>query len=298
MSAIEITTKIGCVNACSYCPQDKLMAAYREKSSIFYMEFDLFKKCINNIPVNINIHFSGMCEPWLNPRCTDMLLYAHQKGHKILVYTTLIGMNLSDIEIFEPIPFLDFYVHLPFEEIGREKEASGDYLKLLKKISRSRIKNLTFRIHRKEVLREIKPLLNNKNIIYLPLSTRGGNVEFEGVNNPKRRQKIIGCLRNLRQNVLLPNGDVIICCMDYGMKHILGNLLVSDYSVLFDSEEFLRVKRGLKCGSADILCKHCDGFSYEAIFFDKVWRYFFAGLKNPGNFRFFPRLLWEYLKFK
>jgi len=26
------------------------------------------------------------------------------------------------------------------------------------------------------------------------------------------------------RNVLLPNGDVVLCCMDYGLDHILGNL--------------------------------------------------------------------------
>ena len=30
-------------------------------------------------------------------------------------------------------------------------------------------------------------------------------------------------------NITLPNGDVSLCCMDYGLEHIIGNLLEQDY---------------------------------------------------------------------
>ena len=39
------------------------------------------------------------------------------------------------------------------------------------------------------------------------------------------------CNRALRMNhnVLLPNGDVVLCCMDFGMQHVLGNLKRQSY---------------------------------------------------------------------
>ena len=33
-----------------------------------------------------------------------------------------------------------------------------------------------------------------------------------------------GCVENLYHNVLMPNGDVSLCCMDYGLDNIIGNL--------------------------------------------------------------------------
>ena len=48
--------------------------------------------------------------------------------------------------------------------------------------------------------------------------------------------------------------------MDYGMKHILGNLKEQDYESLFESNEFLLVQRGQVDASHDILCRYCDCF--------------------------------------
>ena len=42
-------------------------------------------------------------------------------------------------------------------------------------------------------------------------------------------QKPCGCLEKLYHNVVLPNGDVSLCCMDYGLEHIIGNLLDQEY---------------------------------------------------------------------
>ncbi len=91
--------------------------------------------------------------------------------------------------------------------------------------------------------------------------TRALNVSISSKRPPKKRRYRMDCKNNLKHNVLLPNGDVVLCCMDYGMKHILGNLLSSDYNSLFSSKEFLFVKEGLKNDSLDILCRYCEEFA-------------------------------------
>jgi hypothetical protein len=285
MPVIEITTRIGCTNACNYCPQDKIMAAYTQRSSILYMSFDIFKKCIKSIPKDVIISFSGMCEPWLNTECNRMILHAHQNGYTIKIFTTLTGIVLSDIDVLESIPFLDFQVHLPFQEAKEKIKIDENYLNLLMRISRSKINNLGFRFHGEGIPFEIRSIIINKNKVLtrLPLSTRAGNVELKQMPAPKRKKKVIGCSRNFKHNVLLPNGDVLLCCMDYQMKHVLGNLLLSDYLSLFTGEEFLKVKQGLQCNSADILCNYCDAFSYNNILSPKTWYYFLCGYKK---FRF------------
>jgi len=67
ISTMEITTVIGCKIRCAYCPQSKLMKKYAEKSNIYKMTFDTFKSCLDKIPFNVQIDFSGMGEPWMNP---------------------------------------------------------------------------------------------------------------------------------------------------------------------------------------------------------------------------------------
>ena len=75
MATLEITTQIGCKNNCNYCPQETLVKAYKARSDVFEMSFDIFKKCLDKIPKTVRIDFSGMAEPWLNADCTKMVLY-------------------------------------------------------------------------------------------------------------------------------------------------------------------------------------------------------------------------------
>lgn len=63
---------------------------------------------------------------------------------------------------------------------------------------------------------------------------------------------------NLNHNVLLPDGTVVLCCNDFGMKHVLGNLLKEDYDSIISSEQMRLVKRGMNLDeSLSILCRKC-----------------------------------------
>ncbi len=42
-------------------------------------------------------------------------------------------------------------------------------------------------------------------------------------------KRTCGCPENLYHSVLLPNGDVTLCCMDYSLSEILGNLYTQEY---------------------------------------------------------------------
>jgi hypothetical protein len=117
------------------------MRAYAKRSNIYKMTFDTFKRCLDKIPLNVHIDFSGMAEPWLNPECTKMLFYAHERGYDIAVYTTTVGMTTSDIENFESIPFRQFNVHLADKERYSKIEVNDNYLKTIDAILKSNIQN-------------------------------------------------------------------------------------------------------------------------------------------------------------
>ena len=116
---MEITTKIECINARDYYPQDRLIKTYRKRSNILEMSFDTFKTCVDRIPQDVDIHFSGMCEPWLNKDCTKTLMYSCKRGYNIFVFTTLVGMKPSDINSIESVLLKSFMVDLPSNEPGK-----------------------------------------------------------------------------------------------------------------------------------------------------------------------------------
>jgi radical SAM protein with 4Fe4S-binding SPASM domain len=67
------------------------------------------------------------------------------------------------------------------------------------------------------------------------------------------------------QNVVLPNGDVYLCCMDYSLKHRMGNLFEQDYYSLFGSVGAL-VAENVKLGHHHrSLCKSCPRARPHAI---------------------------------
>ena len=267
MATLEITTKIGCRNNCTYCPQDRLIAAFSRKrdraylerarnNGVFQMDFEVFSRCIDKVPASVDVHFTGMCEPWLNPACTRMLLYAHEKGHRIAASSTLVGMSEGDIDALSGVPFKIFWLHLPSADGLEAIRVDAGYLRRLERMLASPI---AIRCHFHG--RSLHPVLKSLSdcVQRQALSSRSGNVQTDdGRPGVRRNTGRITCARNLRCNVLLPSGEVVLCCNDYGMDHVLGNLLTDDYADLHRGEAFQRVKQGLEDPSVEILCRYCD----------------------------------------
>ena len=59
----------------------------------------------------------------------------------------------------------------------------------------------------------------------------------------------------MNHNVLLPDGTVITCCMDYGMTGVFGNLFEQSYEEVLNSEEAKMMRRTLDEGES--ICRHC-----------------------------------------
>jgi hypothetical protein len=74
------------------------------------------------------------------------------------------------------------------------------------------------------------------------LHTKPPEVQQRTLHAPiKDKPQTCGCVEGLYHNVLLPNGDVSLCCMDYSLENILGNLnkqsfdeVVPKYKSCFD----------------------------------------------------------------
>jgi radical SAM protein with 4Fe4S-binding SPASM domain len=62
------------------------------------------------------------------------------------------------------------------------------------------------------------------------------------------------------RNVLLPNGDVVLCCMDYNLKHIIGNLLTQSYDEIFEDrllQDIIEINESSEFNKCSI-CKSCE----------------------------------------
>ena len=251
MNTLEVTTNVGCSVRCSYCPQDILLKAYQHQSQRI-MSLETFKTCINNTPEDIEICFLGMSEPWLNPYCTDMILYANSVRHLGWSSTTLTGMTLEDLSRIKHIPFY-LSIHVPSDDDKMPINVNAEYLNLLDAVLNSMAIQPGVMYFGK-VHPQIEPLLKN-------IKQKG---KFGGLHNRashlepqvKKRTVIKNCYR-LKIGVLLPNGDVALCCNDYSLKHVLGNLLKQDWDSLYKGKEFQKILQEWKNSNSDILCWQC-----------------------------------------
>ena len=285
MAHLEITTVIGCTLNCTFCPQTLLNKSY-EKGGLRQMSLERFKHYIETVPKHISIHFSGMSEPFLNPECMEMVEYSIAKGHRVAIFSTLAGMNIKQAnrigDLLKAGKIACFVLHLPDAHDNMPGfRLSEEYIKVLRVIVNSNnIKMMTMskesrisedlinaiRVHDKDLVRKMIRALPKKgfngNNRSGNLGTKNGALVMPTV--PDYQGYGITCGRSVfyDANVLLPNGDVQLCCQDYGLQHKLGNLGIQSYYDLFKSQElaFIRsANQSINNPDKDkILCTQCD----------------------------------------
>lgn len=248
MGRLEITTHVGCPINCTDCPQKLLQSRYKGKRD---MSLEEFCKAIDKLPPGTRVDFSGMCEPFTNPDCADMILYAAGEGYPLALYTTLQGATAEDWEKLADVEFEVVTIHLPDKDGRSHFKISRGYLELL---SVWRCDN--YSCHGAIDDRVLPYIQRGRNLITY-MHDRAGNVEG------RPHKDIADCWRlacatsgrAMDHNVLLPDGTVITCCMDYGMTGIFGNLYEQTYDEVLHSAEAERMRATLDKGES--ICRHC-----------------------------------------
>lgn len=278
MPTMEITTTVGCTLACTFCPQDKLLKAYK-KGSDKVMSMRTFESILSKVPKHVRINFSGLSEPWLNPLATEMLQKTLEQGRPVAIYTTLQNMSLSDaiivkslLEKFEPQISL-ICLHLPDQSMNmrgyKPSDAFPEVLKTILSVAdgnifpRGKLEVMTMD-GSGQVHEDVAHIVQN-----LPAwqgHTRAGNIskalseKIVAMPTPRHDFSITcGKTPFYDHNVVMPNGDVLLCCMDYSLDNIIGNILETDYWDLFSSPALqkLRILNQKPEFSSDSICKSC-----------------------------------------
>jgi len=278
---LEVTTMIGCPLMCNFCPQDNLRDAYG-KESPKYMSLDTFKTVIDKLPKNCRIDFSGMAEPWVNPDCTAMVEYALTSGKNIAVYTTLynwteetardvlalFNRHRSQVEVFS-IHFPDEYGNMKGWKYSKEWENVFRLMSIGVQQMRIKLEAMTMSDHGKihQDLQHLGIQLYNWFGHDRAGSLNKEQVKEQTVNFIAKHEKPVVCSKtiNYDQHVLLPNGDIVLCCMDYDTKHVLGNMVTQSYEDMFTGEGMVSlIRENTKtCYSDKSLCKSCTDAIYS-----------------------------------
>lgn len=272
--ALEITTVIGCRVNCKYCPQTVLLDAYfkddpnRERK----MTFETFQKCIDKMPSSTTVIFSGAAEPMLNDSVYDMILYANKTGRRIRLLTTLEGMTMEGFKRIQDVSFEAVVLHAPDSENYAKITMNESYFELLDAVISKNNSNGEPFIDWCNCQGTFHPDFLNHitgNIKGIDQKTtlhdRAGNIidnDNAGTISKKEIKGMMLCGGSfpvLNHFMLLPDGSVCLCCMDFGMKHVLGNLLEMSYKDIRHSNELRKVEQGMLWDeSKNILCRNCS----------------------------------------
>lgn len=247
---LEITTIATCpVNCAKYCPQDKLGLAYRGHS---LLPLENFKRALSNVPKDVQIDFSGYGEPFLNPRCKDMILHAYEEGHTVVLYSTLSNITLETWNSIKHVPFEIICIHLPDVDGITKVKITQDYLSVLKDLKGR--PNVSF-MSMGDIVREVREVLPDYKYSFVS-NERAGNCQDV---KPKKKYGKLFCYKlDYTQYVMLPDCTVTLCCMDYGLRHRMSNLLETTYDDLYDSEEMRKVLRSASSfADSYALCRTC-----------------------------------------
>jgi hypothetical protein len=243
---LEFTTAASCAVNCSYCPQGVLKDAYRGETEL---SLGAFRRVVDRLPVDVVVHFSGFVEPWLNAHATEMLECALGLGRRVSVYTTTIGMRTPRIvaELLTGyrdqvdhicIHLPDVLGHMPLkpkpEAIDAFRTVPGvEWMAMGKAVEEPGPMNAWEPNDRAGSLSVALPILG--------------------------RTRHVGPIRcsytpTYEHSVMLPNGNVVLCCQDYGLRAPIGNLFRQTWDEL-DRASIARAN----LDGVDTICRRCNG---------------------------------------
>lgn len=268
---MELTTMIGCPLMCTFCPQENLRDSYG--TGIKYMSQVDLTSMLVKLPKNTRIDFSGMSEPWANPDCTSMLEEVLYMGFNVAIYSTLYGMKdperVRKVLEDHPNQVEVIMIHLP-DANGNMKgwKNSEEWQRAAAIISNTKVpcgvgamtmdRNGIVHPELQAMVGRLPGWVGHTRADSLDVEQIGG----QPISITPMNTFSLTCRSTpfYDRNVLLPDGNVVLCCMDYKLKHIIGNLLTQSYEEIMTGDklaEIIKWNEEPKFNKCSI-CKSCE----------------------------------------
>jgi Iron-sulfur cluster-binding domain len=235
---LEITTSARCSVDCRlFCPQNTVFKSAYEPSTKFLSLPD-FKLAIRTVPKDVWIAFAGFSEPFMNHEAIDMMEYARSEGHKLTLFSTLVGLTKEGIERIRNANPEVFVLHTPDNRGIAHIPDTDNYRELL---------SLAFRR-----LNVTGTSIMSSNF---ESNERAGNCEKV---KPRHVRGPIMCRKlDHPEFVMLPDLRVVGCCMAWSLEWVVGSLRLQTFQEIIDGAEYQRVRRNRLALDGDTICRRC-----------------------------------------
>lgn len=254
---LEVSTCGSCVLNCKYCPQSLIKEKYKGDK---FLSFDNFKLALSKLPNNSTICFAGFSEPCVNPSIIDMIKYSFSRGHSVMLLTTLIGLTIESYNEIKDFTYDHFSIHLPDNKLKTNINITNDYLDLLTHIINNP-PNGTFLCnhHYGDLHESIKHIIPYSYL--LDIHDRSGNLEYDDTNvHHCYKSGSIKCghrFLNGNSGLLLPNGDIELCCNSWSLNNTLGNIFNQSWEEIMNSETYKNICFN-NVNNIDSICRKCE----------------------------------------
>jgi radical SAM protein with 4Fe4S-binding SPASM domain len=245
---LEFTLTAACALMCPYCPQEKYVRGYRMKAGQRNMTFDDYKRMLGNVAhTTRNIDFSGYTEPLHNRHWFDIFQHTLEHGYRVTLFSTLGSASLDDLDRLSELAISRIYVHL------LDHVAQPDKLAFFIERCRRHHRDLLF-IYFDEDGKELAAAFQGR--VSCERWTAHSRAGLVDVGLRYLPGAVSCCEQRDFCSVVLPNGDVHICCMDFALEYGIGNLLESPLADIHYSDA-ARAFRATMASPRDGICNHC-----------------------------------------
>lgn len=247
---LEISTAIGCPVGCGYCPQATIARTYAGPR---LMPLATFRAALSNAPEKAPMSFAGFAEPYVNPATSAMIEEAVGLGHPVQVYTTGHGMTDSDVDTLIRIQPYNLVLHMPDNDGDMKVDVTPEYVASVERMMAS------VKASRAVCYGSPHPRLKAvwPKLLSLGLQSRAGNVAHLPKAATKRGPVRCKPARSLDNVVMLPSGDIAVCCQDYALRHVLGNLARQTWNKIRSGPAMAALLVAM-AQDGDCLCRSCE----------------------------------------
>lgn len=249
------------------------------------MSMDDFKVIIQKLlKTNIRQLFLNMGEPFMNRAIFRMIAFAKRNGFSVFISTN--GLLLTDDHIINIIKTgvdgLKFSIEGTTPAVYEGIRVGGKFDRLYKNVLR--MKEIRDKSGSRLPLRISTILMKgNENIVefvkfwgpycdeieYTAVTNHIGLVDNREVSLSESWHHRKACPQVVpyKEVNVLYNGDMVICCVDFHGKCVLGNLVDREFDDIWNSERMTEIRRKAYAGDTQDLdpCSVCDIADYSNV---------------------------------
>lgn len=255
---IEVTNY--CNLKCLHCPTHTKMNRKREM-----LDFEFYKKIIDENPQLDRIVLMNWGEPLLHPRITEMVYYAHQRNIETHITTngtllsedmmrTLLNSGLTRIS-FSMDGVGETYLKIRGFDYATLENTIETLLHLRSEMKKDIQVELSVTIF-DETEKEIEKLFNQ-------WSSRVDFIKLRPQEVSREVIKCSSCRELWRTLVVLSSGEVTGCSVDYSGTLSLGDVKKGSSHDIFNSKKMRQLRKSHLKGVFDFPCSMCDEYQTD-----------------------------------